>query len=187
MNRKLGASVAAVALAAGLVACSNDEGDVTEVEATETNVETVTSEAADASASDAADASDENAADGDTVELTTEGGEKVLVPAAAANATEELGLGDWGDPVEVESRDDGTTLIEYASDKMIAYSEDGGAVPIIGEISRVWKEQGGLDSDLGLPKAAESVRSDGNGWIQEFANGTIEWLEENGEFTENIS
>lgn len=193
MNRKIGASIAALALTTGLVACSSDEGDTTEVEATETSVETVTSETADASgsesASESADASGSESAgaEGDTVELTTQDGEKVVVPAAAANAPEELGLGNWGDPYNVETTEDGKTLIEYDADKNIVYSKETGAVPLVGEIANTWKKDGGLKNEIGLPKKAEEKRSDDNGWIQEFENGTIEWLEENGEFGAKIS
>ena len=173
MNRKITASATALALAVSLAACSNDEGEADKVEATETAAEgTVT------------DVVEE---DTGTVELTTQDGTKVLVPAGAANATEELGLGDWGEPVKVESRQDGTTLIEYDGGKNIIYTADGGPVALVGEIARVWKENGGLDNEIGLPTDAESERDDKNGWIQEFQNGTIEWLEENGVFGERVS
>ena len=190
MNRKLGASVAALALATGLAACSDDadnaDGNVKEVEATETNVETVTegAEADDAAADETTAGEGE---DGETVEITTQDGESVLVPAAAQEAAEEHSGGNWGDPFNVESREDGTTLIEYDADKNIVYSEETGGVPLVGEIANTWKEEGGLDAEVGLPTAPEEKRSDDNGWIQEFQNGTIEWLEENGEFTAKIS
>ena len=201
MNRKFGATVAALALTTGLVACSEDEGDVTEVEATETNTVTASedagasgseSEGADASESEGADASESEgagagAADGDTTELTTKDGEKVVVPSKAANAQEELGLGNWGDPISVETKDDGATLIEYDADKNIVYSEETGAVPLVGMIAETWKKDGGLDNEIGLPLKAEDKRDDNNGWIQDFQNGTIEWLEENGEFGAKIS
>ncbi len=192
MNRKFGATVAALALSAGLVACSEGEGDVKEVEATETNTVTSAAEDADASASEGADASESEGAgaagaDGDTTELTTQGGEKVVVPSAAANATDELGLGNWGDPIAAETNEDGATLIEYDADKNIVYSEETGAVPLVGEIANTWKKEGGLNSEVGLPLKAEDKRDDNNGWIQDFQNGTIEWLEENGEFGAKIS
>ena len=137
MNRKLGASVAALALATGLAACSDDadnaDGNVKEVEATETNVETVTegAEADDAAADETTAGEGE---DGETVEITTQDGESVLVPAAAQEAAEEHRGGNWGDPFNVESREDGTTLIEYDADKNIVYSEETGGVPLVGEI-----------------------------------------------------
>lgn len=191
MNRKFGATVAAIALSTSLVACSNDEGDVNEVEATETDTATVTSASAeDSAASESAsetDATDAAAAEGETTEITTQDGEKVVVPAAAAKAPEELGLGNWGDPFNVETTEDGATLIEYDAEKNIVYSEETGAVPLVGEIAKTWKKDGGLKNEIGLPLKAEDKRSDDNGWIQEFQNGTIEWLEENGEFTAKIS
>ena len=192
MNRKFGATVAALALSAGLVACSEGEGDVEEVEATETNTVTSAAEGADASESEGADASESEGAgaegaDGDTTELTTQSGEKVVVPSAAANATDELGLGNWGEPIAAETNDDGATLIEYDADKNIVYSEETGAVPLVGEIANTWKKEGGLNSEVGLPLKAEDKRDDNNGWIQDFQNGTIEWLEENGEFGAKIS
>ena len=199
MNRKFGATVAALALSAGLVACSDGEGDVDEVEATETNTvtsaaedtaaEDTATEDVDASESEGADASDAEGAgaEGDTTELTTQDGEKVVVPSAAANATEELGLGNWGEPIAAETNDDGATLIEYDADKNIVYSEETGAVPLVGEIANTWKKEGGLNSEVGLPTKAEDKRDDNNGWIQDFQNGTIEWFEENGEFGPKIS
>lgn len=189
MNRKFGATVAALALTTGLVACSEGEGDVTEVEATETNTVTASEDAgASGSESEGADASkSEGAADGDTTELTTKDGEKVVVPSKAANAQEELGLGNWGDPISVETKDDGATLIEYDADKNIVYSEETGAVPLVGMIAETWKKDGGLENEIGLPLKAEDKRDDNNGWIQDFQNGTIEWLEENGEFGAKIS
>lgn len=195
MNRKFGATVAALALSAGLVACSEGEGDVEEVETTETNTvtsaaEDTAAEGADASESEGADASEgagAEGADGDTTELTTQSGEKVVVPSAAANATDELGLGNWGEPIAAETNDDGATLIEYDADKNIVYSEETGAVPLVGEIANTWKKEGGLNSEVGLPLKAEDKRDDNNGWIQDFQNGTIEWFEENGEFGPKIS
>lgn len=190
MNRKIGASVAALALATSLVACSDNadnadtDGNVEEVEVTETNMETVTEETATESAAEDTAAAD---AEGETVEITTQDGEKVLVPAEAAKAGEEYGMNNWGDPFNVESREDGTTLIEYDAEKNIVYSEETGAYPVVGEIAKTWKENGGLDNEIGLPVEAESKRSDDNGWIQKFQNGTIEWLEENGAFTAKIS
>nr|VDG62831.1 LGFP repeat [Streptococcus thermophilus] len=190
MNRKLGASVAALALATGLAACSDDadnaEGNVEEVEATETNTETVTEET-DAEGAGADENAEGEGEDGETVEITTQDGETVLVPAAAHQAAEENSGGNWGDPFNVESREDGTTLIEYDADKNIVYSEETGGVPLVGEIANTWKEEGGLDAEIGLPTEAEEKRSDDNGWIQNFQNGTIEWLEENGEFGAKIS
>lgn len=196
MNRKFAATAAAIALSTSLVACSNDEGDVAEVEATETNTATATSataegdtatESASESASESADASGAAAADGETTEITTQDGEKVVVPAEAANAPEELGLGNWGDPFNVETTEDGATLIEYDAEKNIVYSAETGAVPLVGEIAKTWKKDGGLKNEIGLPLKAEDKRSDDNGWIQEFQNGTIEWLDENGEFGAKIS
>lgn len=195
MNRKFGATVAALALTTGLVACSEGEGDVTEVEATETNTVTASEDAgASGSESEGADASESEgagagagAADGDTTELTTKDGEKVVVPSKAANAQEELGLGNWGDPISAETKDNGATLIEYDADKNIVYSEETGAVPLVGMIAETWKKDGGLDNEIGLPLKAEDKRDDNNGWIQDFQNGTIEWLEENGEFGAKIS
>lgn len=192
MNRKFAATAAAIALSTSLVACSNDEAEVNEVEATETNTATVTSATAEGdtateSASESATASDAAAADGDTAEITTQDGKKVVVPAAAANAPEELGLGNWGDPFNVETTEDGATLIEYDAEKNIVYSAETGAVPLVGEIAKTWKKDGGLKNEIGLPLKAEDKRSDDNGWIQEFQNGTIEWLEENGEFGAKIS
>ena len=60
-------------------------------------------------------------------------------------------------------------------------------MPLVGMIAETWKKDGGLDNEIGLPLKAEDKRDDNNGWIQDFQNGTIEWLEENGEFGAKIS
>ncbi|KAA8730844.1 LGFP repeat-containing protein [Corynebacterium tuscaniense] len=184
MNRKIAASVTALALAVSLAACSN-EGDDQEDKNTTATETTSSSESGTAEADN--DTAENDAADSDTVELTTKDGKKVLVPAKAANATDELGLKDWGEPVTVESREDGTTFIAYDGGNNIVYTPKVGPVAIVGEIARVWKEQGGLDSEIGAPTSTEKALADGTGWAQEFQNGTIEWREENGVFAEHIS
>ncbi len=158
----------ALALTFSLAACSNEENQAEEP----TTAETTTSTAE---------------ASNDTVELTTQDGTKVLVPAKAANATETLGLRDWGEPVTVESRQDGTTLISYDGGQNIVYNPETGPVALVGEIARVWKEHGGLDAEIGVPTGAEKKLEDGTGWTQEFQHGTIEWVQENGSFVERVS
>ena len=107
--------------------------------------------------------------------------------SAAEKASPKNSAVSSADPISVETKDDGATLIEYDADKNIVYSEETGAVPLVGMIAETWKKDGGLDNEIGLPLKAEDKRDDNNGWIQDFQNGTIEWLEENGEFGAKIS
>lgn len=181
MNRKFGASIAALALATGLAACSDNADDqaTEEVMETETNVEVETSQVELES--------EEAEADEETTEITLQDGSTVLVPTAALEAGDEVGLDNWGDPINAENKGD-KWLLEYDAEKNIAYSPETGAQPIVGEIASFWKENGGLDyEEIGMPTAGEVKTDDNDGWTQEFENGTIDWVEEQGEFVANVN
>lgn len=142
------------------------------------------SEGASESEGDSA-GSGENAGDGEMTSISTPNGD-VEVPAAFATAIEEQ-AGEWGDVQDVVNGDNGS-LATFAQDKLLAFSNDSGSQPVIGKIAETWQAEGGLDSDLGLPLAPEQVAETGTGWTQEFANGTISWLQnEAGEFEASFS
>lgn len=124
-----------------------------------------------ADASDSADSSESSDSEGGKESIETANGE-VEVPADFAKAIKEKAA-EWGDPESVETSGDGS-IATFAKDKLLAYSEDAGSQPIVGKIAETWAEEGGLDSEIGLPTAPE--KAEGNGWIQEFTNGTISWM-----------
>ncbi|MDO5032812.1 LGFP repeat-containing protein [Corynebacterium sp.] len=201
MTRRFAAGIAAASLSLGLVACSNAEDAANEAgdaaksagaEATEM-AGSAANEATEAAGSAAADASDAMKGDGseesegaegsgEMTTISTAGGD-VEVPADFASAIEEKS-GEWGEVSEVESTDKGS-VATFAEDKLLAYSEENGAQPIIGKIAETWTNEGGLDSEVGLPKAPE--QSEGTGWTQEFDNGTISWMQgESGQYEPTI-
>ncbi|MBD0853394.1 hypothetical protein QP986_04355 [Corynebacterium striatum] len=204
ITRRFTAGLAAASLSLALVACSdaedaaNSAGDAAKSaanEATEKAGSAVAdatgakgseseSEGADADPSDAANASEgadasegkdgENAAGKDSGEkktINTPAGD-FEVPAAFASAIEEK-AGEWGDVQSIENTDAGS-LATFAEDKLLAFSEESGAQPIIGKIAETWKGEGGLANKVGLPTAPE--QAEGNGWVQKFTNGTIKWM-----------
>lgn len=193
--RTFGAAAAALTLSAGLVACGNDDENkddnngtetvVESVEATETASETTTVEASEGEqeSDTAAAAADEN---GETVEVETQDGEKVLVPAGLKASMDEIERDNWGTPKSVESND-GKFLVTYDVEKNVAYSEETGGVKIVGGIANEWKNDGGLNNPIGLPTAPEQKNADDNGWTQDFQNGKIEVKFENGQWTANKS
>ncbi|QGU04135.1 LGFP repeat-containing protein [Corynebacterium comes] len=195
LTRRILAGAAAATLAFGVVACADDgdtagESTVTTTDAAgeETEVERDEVEASTPSvAEDAEEAEDGEGAEptGDEVEYeTTEG--NVVIPAAAAAAFDEYAA-DWGAPETVETNNIGHALAIFQGGNLVSFSEAGGAIPIGGEIGNTWLEDGGLENTIGLPTGPEQAAPEGNGWIQEFENGTISWLaDEDGEFSADV-
>ncbi|MTD92689.1 LGFP repeat-containing protein [Corynebacterium hiratae] len=210
MTRRFAAGIAAATLSLGVVACSDaedaakDAGDAAQSAASdatdaagsaanEAKDSMKDSESAEASDSEGADSSeaessdsgsaDSEGAEGDKESVTTANGD-VEVPADFAQAIKDKAA-EWGDPESIESTDAGS-VATFAKDKLLAFSEGDGAQPIIGKIAETWTEEGGLDSKVGLPTAPE--KAEGNGWVQEFANGTISWMQgESGEYEATIN
>ncbi len=210
MTRRFAAGIAAATLSLGVVACSDaedaakDAGDAAQSAASdatdaagsaanEAKDSMKDSESAEASDSEGADSSEAESSDsgsadsegakGDKESVSTANGE-VEVPADFAQATKDKAA-EWGDPESIESTDAGS-VATFAKDKLLAFSEDDGSQPIIGKIAETWTEEGGLDSKVGLPTAPE--KAEGNGWVQEFANGTISWMQgESGEYEATIN
>ena len=196
LSRRLLTGAAVLTLGFGVVACAETE------EAVETGADVVSSAAEEAGSAvrdatdgtaDAAEASEEAAeptepdaepAEGEA-QVETEGG-AVAIPAAAASALESF-TADWGVPESIETNDLGQVLARFQEGNVATWAEELGAVPIVGKIAETWLDEGGLASGLGLPTGPEQAAPEGNGWIQEFANGAISWLQgEDGEFTADV-
>ena len=206
MTRRFAAGIAAATLSLGVVACSDAEdaakeaGDAAQSAASDAtdaagsaaqdakdsmkdseSADPSDAEGADSSESDSADS--EAGAEGDKESVSTANGD-VEVPADFAQAIKEKAA-EWGDPESIETTDKGS-VATFAQDKLLAFAEGEGTQPIIGKIAETWTEEGGLESKVGLPTAPE--QAEGNGWVQEFTNGTISWLQgESGEYEATIN
>ena len=203
MARRIAGGFAAATLSVALVACSDAEDAANDAKDTAGSVAADASDAAgsavdeatsekdkDAESSESEDADgseseDADSKDGDTKTVSTANGDKE-VPAALASAIEEK-KAEWGDVQSVESSDKGS-LATFDGGNLLAMAKDGDeAQPIVGKIAETWKEQGGLDAEVGLPKAAEEKATEGKGWTQQFDNGVISWLQdESGKFTSSV-
>ncbi|AGF72003.1 LGFP repeat-containing protein [Corynebacterium halotolerans] len=200
MTRRLLTGFAAASLTLGLAACASVEDDTrlgddspeqtgaahTTPEGADTanpgDITTVTDTTAgvqDEGAGGSQDTGDpqatEEGAEGDTQEIDLVDGSSVAVPVPLAEAINTHSA-DFGTPTGVEEGSDGRYLVSYEEDSYLAYSADTGAQPLIGMIAQTWMNEGGLDSDLGLPTGPEEAIPDGEGWTQEFTNGTISWV-----------
>lgn len=203
MTRRIAGGFAAATLSVALVACSDAEdaandakdtagsvaADATDAAGSAAAEATSKDDADDADASEGADASDDkdDADDkgGATKSIATANGD-VDVPADFASAIEEK-KAEWGDVKSIEQGDDDEFLASFDNGNLLTFDDDEGAQPIVGKIAETWKEQGGLDSEVGLPKAAEEKAAQGKGWTQQFDNGVISWLQdESGKFTSSV-
>lgn len=203
MTRRIVGGFAAATLSVALVACSDAEDAANDAKDTAGSVAADASDAAgsavdeatsekdkDAESSESEDADgseseDADSKDGDTKTVSTANGDQE-VPAALASAIEEK-KAEWGDVQSVESSDKGS-LATFDGGNLLAMAKDGDeAQPIVGKIAETWKEQGGLDAEVGLPKAAEEKATEGKGWTQQFDNGVISWIQdESGKFTSSV-
>lgn len=205
MTRRIAGGFAAATLSVALVACSDAEDAANDAKDTAGSVAADATDAAgsaaaeatskddaddseDAEASDSEDADDQDdAADkgGATKSIATANGD-VDVPADFASAIEEK-KAEWGDVKSIEQGDDDEFLANFDNGNLLTFDDDEGAQPIVGKIAETWKEQGGLDSEVGLPKAAEEKVAQGKGWTQQFDDGVISWIQdESGKFTSSV-
>ena len=203
MTRRIAGGFAAATLSVALVACSDAEdaandakdtagsvaADATDAAGSAAAEATSKDDADDADASEGADASDDkdDADDkgGAPKSIATANGD-VDVPADFASAIEEK-KAEWGDVKSIEQGDDDEFLANFDNGNLLTFDDDEGAQPIVGKIAETWKEQGGLDSEVGLPKAAEEKAAQGKGWTQQFDNGVISWIQdESGKFTSSV-
>ena len=208
MTRRIAGGFAAATLSLALVACSDAEDAANDAKDTAGSVAADATDAAgsaaaeatsnddaddaddseDAEASDSEDADDQDDADdkdGATKSIATANGD-VDVPADFASAIEEK-KAEWGDVKSIEQGDDDEFLANFDNGNLLTFDDDEGAQPIVGKIAETWKEQGGLDSEVGLPKAAEEKAAQGKGWTQQFDDGVISWIQdESGKFTSSV-
>ena len=208
MTRRIAGGFAAATLSVALVACSDAEDAANDAKDTAGSVAADATDAAgsaaaeatskddaddaddseDAEASDSEDADDQDDADdkdGATKSIATANGD-VEVPADFASAIEEK-KAEWGDVKSIEQGDDDEFLANFDNGNLLTFDDDEGAQPIVGKIAETWKEQGGLDSEVGLPKAAEEKAAQGKGWTQQFDDGVISWIQdESGKFTSSV-
>lgn len=195
ITRRIAGGFAAATLSVALVACSDAEDTANDAKDTAGSVAADASDAAGSAVDEATSEKDKDAEssesedadskDGDTKTVSTANGDQE-VPAALASAIEEK-KAEWGDVQSVESSDKGS-LATFDGGNLLAMAKDGDeAQPIVGKIAETWKEQGGLDAEVGLPKAAEEKATEGKGWTQQFDNGVISWLQdESGKFTSSV-
>jgi len=205
MTRRIAGGFAAATLSVALVACSDAEDAANDAKDSAGSVAADATDAAgsaaaeatsnddaddseDAEASDSEDADDKDDADdkgGATKSIATANGD-VDVPADFASAIEEK-KAEWGDVKSIEQGDDDEFLANFDNGNLLTFDDDEGAQPIVGKIAETWKEQGGLDSEVGLPKAAEEKAAQGKGWTQQFDDGVISWIQdESGKFTSSV-
>ena len=188
MNRKIVASVAAFALAGGLVACSNDADTAAEATSTgvATDVATETVAAETETASSTATATDTVAAESEaskvegTEELALEGGKTAMVPQGVLDAINEFAEESWGEPTAAEEVDGGW-IVTFDGEHYITWKESTGGSPIWGKIAQSWLNDVRGAREIGFPLAPETPNTDQSGWNQEFENGTLEWTRDGGE------
>lgn len=202
-SRKVLAGFSAATLAIGLVACSSEEvsdavndagaaassvaNDAGAAASSVVNDVTGDDETTAADASDVVETTSNNAEEpeqGEMAVLNTADGE-AEVPAAFAAAIEER-VAEWG-PVQKITNEAAGSLAEFDAGNLLAFaSENQTAVPLVGKIAESWLSEGGLDAGVGLPTAPEAA--EGNGWVQQFLNGTISWAPgANGEYEATIN
>ncbi|WP_411709552.1 LGFP repeat-containing protein [Corynebacterium sp. LaCa116] len=161
---------------------SSDSAEASNSEDADASEGVDSSEAEGAENSEGADSSESADAEGDMVGVSTADGE-VEVSSDFADAIKEK-AGEWGDPQSIETSADGD-VATFAKDKLMTYSKDAGAQPIIGKIAETWTEDGGLQNKVGLPTGPE--QESGDGWVQEFTNGTISWMKgESGKYEATV-
>ena len=194
MTRRIAGGFAPATLSVALVACSDAEDAANDAKDSAGSVAADATDAAGSAAAEAtsnddaddADASDDaDDKDGATKSIATANGD-VDVPADFASAIEEK-KAEWGDVKSIEQGDDDEFLANFDNGNLLTFDDDEGAQPIVGKIAETWKEQGGLDSEVGLPKAAEEKAAQGKGWTQQFDDGVISWIQdESGKFTSSV-
>lgn len=192
MNRKMFASVAALSLATGLVACSNEETDadatsVVSETATATASETVTTPAtteteagtATETVTSSAASESNSAAPAATEELALADGATALVPQGVVETIDKYAEASWGQPTAAEEIDGGW-VVSFDGEHYITWKESTGGAPIWGEIANSWLNDVRGARVVGFPKMPETPNTDQSGWNQEFENGTIEWTRDGG-------
>ncbi|MGV0325577.1 LGFP repeat-containing protein [Corynebacterium confusum] len=182
ISRRVVAGLAAATLSFGVVACSDAENAANDAKDTAGSAANDATEAAGSAANDAdgddkgESNADDSGSNGDKKAVTTGAGEKE-VPADFASAIEDK-TSEWGEPKDITEGENGS-VATFDDDKLLAYSAETGAQPVIGKIAETWTAEGGVDSKVGLPTAPEQRDDDDDdgfeGWKQSFSHGSIEW------------
>lgn len=171
LTRRLLAGATVLGLSFATVACAEDNGEANGN--ADNGAETAAEDTADSTAeeTEGAEAAGQDPETEETVDVETADGNTALVPQAFADAIAEREQ-DWGQPQTIQEGHNGS-IAKFENGDRIVYSEDTGAVELVGMIGAAWDEQGGMDGEVGLPVAAEQETD--NGWTQEFQNGVISW------------
>ncbi|MCW1959376.1 MAG: hypothetical protein KIH64_012705 [Mycobacterium sp.] len=118
-------------------------------------------------------------------------GEVSLDPQTAA-AYNRIGATALGAPTGMSEKVGDGTVTPFANGTL--FSSPAGTYMVQGEIlKRYMDEQGGPSGALGWPTADETTtgggdKVSGGGWISEFQNGTITWLNDGkGNFSETVT
>lgn len=202
VRKRILAGGAAIVLSLSVVACSEAEDAANEAEsaisdATEENSGGGAGDDASTEPSDDADATSDTASTettgategnggdaGDTTEVESADGSTMAIPTAVAEAAESNG---FANPESMDEGSDGEVLVAYENGQYIVHSDETGAQPLVGMIAETWMNEGGFDAPVGLPTAPEEANEDGNGWMQEFTQGTIAWVaDDSGEYSEDV-
>lgn len=179
-------ALSAATLTLGLTACTTDDADkeVTETAtATETTGTTTATEtdSAETSASEsvATETATETATATETkaVEMVELDGQQV--PADIAAKIEELGGVEKLDGISKVTKEGDADVVYLGEHRRVYFTPETGAHLIQGKILETWIEQGGVDSDLGLPTSDEKEIT--NGWQSDFQKGQITWTSATGE------
>lgn len=187
ISRRVVAGLAAATLSFGVVACSDAENAANDAKDTAGSAANDATEAVGSAANEATgsndddgddkgDNADDKGSNGDRQAVTTGAGEKE-VPADFASAIEDK-TSEWGEPKDITEGENGS-VATFDDDKLLAYSAETGAQPVIGKIAETWTAEGGVDSKVGLPTAPEQRDDDDDdsfeSWKQSFSHGSIEW------------
>lgn len=195
ISRRVVAGLAAATLSFGVVACSDAENAANDAKDTAGSAANDATEAVGSAANEATgsndddgddkgesngddkgDNADDKGSNGDRQAVTTGAGEKE-VPADFASAIENKTF-EWGEPKDITEGENGS-VATFDDDKLLAYSAETGAQPVIGKIAETWTAEGGVDSKVGLPTAPEQRDDDDDdsfeSWKQSFTHGSIEW------------
>lgn len=179
-------ALSAATLTLGLTACTTDDADK---EVTETATATETTGTTTATATDSAEASaSESVATETATETATATETKAVemveldgqqVPADIAAKIEELGGVEKLDGISKVTKEGDADVVYLGEHRRVYFTPETGAHLIQGKILETWIEQGGVDSDLGLPTSDEKEIT--NGWQSDFQKGQITWTSATGE------
>lgn len=181
-------ALSAATLSLGLTACTTD-GDNKEVTETATATETTGTTTATETASDAAKTETATATETATetatatatetkaVEMVELDGQQV--PADIAAKIEELGGVKKLDGISKVTKEGKADVVFLGDHRRVYFTPETGAHLIQGKILETWIEQGGVDSELGLPTSDEKEIT--NGWQSDFQKGQITWTSATGQ------